>query len=37
MIVLISAVALAAWGVIATIVSMSRDGYRRIPAAQIAR
>ena len=32
MIVLITAVALAAAGVIATIVSVSRDGYRRIPA-----
>jgi len=37
MIVLISAVALAAWGVLATIVSVSRDGYRRIPTARIAR
>jgi hypothetical protein len=36
-IVLISAAALAAWGVIATIVSVSRDGYRRIPTAHIAR
>jgi hypothetical protein len=37
MIVMILAVALAAWGVIATIVSVSRDGHRRIPTAHIAR
>ena len=34
-IILISAAALAAWGVIATIVSVSRDGYRRIPALEL--
>lgn len=32
MITLISVVALAAAGVVATIVGVSRDGYRRIPA-----
>jgi hypothetical protein len=37
MIVLICLIALAAWGVIATLVSVARDGYRSIPSAQIAR
>lgn len=37
MIVLISVVALAAWGVIATIVGIARDGHRRVPIASIAR
>ncbi len=37
MIVLISVAALAAWGLIAAIVSVNRDGYRRIPTAPIAR
>ena len=37
MIVLISVVALAAWGVIATVVSVTRDGYRAVPTAPIAR
>lgn len=34
MITLISVVALAAAGTIATIVGVARDGYRRIPAAR---
>jgi hypothetical protein len=37
MIALITVAALAVWGVIATIVSVTRDGYRRIPNAPIAR
>jgi hypothetical protein len=37
MIVLICVSALAAWGLIATIAGIARDGYRRIPAAAIAR
>jgi hypothetical protein len=37
MIVLISVVALAACSVIATIVGVARDGYRRIPTASVAR
>jgi hypothetical protein len=32
MIVLIAITALITWGVIATLRSVSRDGYRRIPA-----
>ena len=37
MIVLIIMTALVAWGTIATIVTVTRDGYHRIPSASIAR
>jgi hypothetical protein len=36
-IALVSLAALALWGSLATVVVVSRDGYRRIPAAEIAR
>jgi hypothetical protein len=37
MIILLSLAALVAWGVMATVVAVTTDGYRRIPTAPIAR
>lgn len=36
-ITLVSLAALALWGSLATVVVVARDGYRRIPTAEIAR
>lgn len=34
---LVAVAALALWGIVATVVTVARDGYRRVPTAHIAR